>query len=317
MSRLEAVARSLSKRFDVDLLEPFTTTRRFGTVLSSAIRYSTYCLVEAIAKTDILHIFNAPDFIHVPSLLKRVKLCYDYRSNYSEKLRYSYPRVAPFAKLVETALARRADVVTTVNQILAERLSKTSNSPIFVVPNYPAKTFRPKQARTKTRKLLGLEERSMALFAGSLTFTYDFDLLFASASKLPEVSFIIAGEGPNRIKLEQRAPANVRFLGGLPRSEMPDIIEASDVCLVPIRSYAVPTVHNDQDVWKITEAAALRKPIVASGVRPSSQYYLASSPEDFVRGITLALGGEISPPEPRFWEDFSEPALLDAYETLE
>jgi len=97
---------------------------------------------------------------------------------------------------------------------------------------------------------------------------------------------------------------------------VPDIIQASDVCIVPIRPYAPATVHNDQDVWKITEAAALGKPIVATGVRPSGQYYLASSEADFVRGITLALRGEVNQPEPRFWEDFSEPALLDAYETI-
>jgi len=317
MSRLAAIAESLRRRYEVSILEPPTATRRFGRVASAAIRYSSYILKEAFSSADVLHAFNAPDFIHTVALFKRARLCYDYRSNYSEKLGFSYPHLAPFARVLESALVRKATTLVTVNQVLARRLQRLTTKRVFVVPNYPNKSFRPRRGREKTRRLLELGDRSMALFSGSLTFTYDFDLLFAAATKLADVRFVIAGGGPYRRRLEAIAPANVTFLGALPRREIPDIIAASDVCLVPIRRYSLSTIHNDQDVWKITEAAALGKSIVATGVLPSKQYYLASGLDDFVRGITLALNSQIPPPEPRFWEDFSEPALMDAYRTIE
>lgn len=318
MSRLKAVQRSLSRRHNVFVLSPSITTRKLGVISSALLRYSAYALKEATVRADAIHVFNAPDFVHVTCLLRDTPICYDYRSNYSDKLRYAYPRVAGLARRLERLFAKKARFLLTVNDVLAERLRKITSRPVYVVPNYPNRDFKPSTPREKTREKLGSGSRAVALFTGNLTFTYDFELMFNAALGMPDIDFWVAGSGPLADRLRIKAPSNVRFLGSVSRREVPDLIQACDVVVAPLKEYSLQTIHNEQDVWKIAEAAALRKPVVATGVLPSRQYLsVKSDPDAFARGIRQALMGEAPVPEPRFWEDYSEPILLAAYEELE
>lgn len=318
MPRLESVKRTLLKKHAVHVVLPKVKTRRFGRIPSAIIRYLSYSLQEATAKAECLHLFNAPDFIHWPSFFRRCKICYDYRSNYSEKLMLAYPQIARLSGHLEKALARRAGIVLTVNAILAKRIRSITSKRTFVVPNYPSKTFVPTLSRSEARRKWRFSRSYVAVFVGNLTFTYQFELILEAARVLPNVEFWIVGSGKQEDTLKRIASPNVRFLGRVPHSEVPNVLVAADVCLVPIRRYQDEIVHNEEDVWKITEAAAIQKPIVATGVVPSSQY-LSTSPrtDEFTKAILKALKGEAPTPEPRHWEEYCEPVLLEAYEVLE
>ena len=311
--RVHAISRSLSKKCSVRILEPLVNVRSLGRVFSALLRYGVYALQESTVSCDVLHIFSSPDFIHLPSLIREdIKLCYDYRSNYAEKLSLEYRAVGGLAALVERKLALRADLVLSVNDILASRLKTLTGKKVYVVPNYPTKSFRANREREEILRELGVDG-PIALFVGGLTYTYDFNLLLKAASELKHIWFFIIGSGPLWDYLRNKAPPNMLLLGWKPHHEVPDYINAADVCLAPIKSYTPKPVSNDQDVWKISEYAALGKPIIATGLAPSKQYLLVRGAIEFVQGIIHALRGDVPKPEPRFWEDLSEPILFEAY----
>ncbi|HYA21851.1 MAG TPA: glycosyltransferase [Thermoproteota archaeon] len=316
-TRLSLTGASLSKEHEVSILMPKFRARFRPRFLSAALRYAVFAFQELLASTDILHLVNSPDFIHLPALVKRCDVVYDYRSNYSDKLRLSYPSLAGTAASLEEMLAKRANLILTVNDILAVRFGKRVGKPVVVVPNYPTRDFRSTIKPEATRTAHGFSGESLALFVGNLTDTYDLDLLLASARKLTSMEFWIVGSGKNEIQLRAKSTGNVKFMGKVPHSVVPDLIAAADVCLAPIRAYQADIVHNDQDVWKITEYAALGKPIVATNLAPSSQYELVRGEVDaFSEAIKRACSGMIRPAQPRFWEDMSEPPLLEAYRRL-
>jgi len=316
-TRLSLTRASLSKEHEVSVLMPKFRARFPPRFLSAALRYTIFALQELLSSTEILHLVNSPDFIHLPALVKRCRVVYDYRSNYSDKLRLSYPSLAGTAARLEEMLAKRANLVLTVNDILALRFGKRVGKPVQVVPNYPSREFKPTKSPEAVRIAHGFSGESLVLFVGNLTDTYDFDLVLASAGRLTNIEFWIVGSGKREYQLRARSPSNVKFIGKVSHSEVPDIIAAADVCLAPIRAYQADIVHNDQDVWKITEYAALGKPIVATNLAPSKQYELVEGDVDaFSEAIKRACSGMIGPAEPRFWEDMSEPTLLEAYRSL-
>ena len=106
----------------------------------------------------------------------------------------------------------------------------------------------------------------------------------------------------------------VKLVGWQNISILPNWIDASDVCLAP-RTPGFPRMYyNDQDSTKIPEYAALRKPIVAAGYAPSSQYLLVEcNHRAFAEGILQAFEGLVQGPTPHFWEEV-EPILYQAVE---
>ncbi|HBO12709.1 MAG TPA: group 1 glycosyl transferase [Halieaceae bacterium] len=74
-------------------------------------------------------------------------------------------------------------------------------------------------------------------FAGRLAPEKNVDLVIEAARQLPDVEFVIGGEGPLREALEAQAAglANVRFTGWLDRSALIDLIDSSSLLLLPSR----------------------------------------------------------------------------------
>jgi len=82
------------------------------------------------------------------------------------------------------------------------------------------------------------------------------------------------------------------------------------VCLAPRTPGFPKRFYDDKDSTKISEYAALEKPIVAAGYAPSSQYLLVDqTPRAFAEGIMKGLDGKITPPKPHHWEE-NEPWML-------
>jgi len=318
MPRAASMRISLQKHgYQVEDLRLKVRGRRFGRYGSALLRYGTYAIQELLVKTDIMHLFNVPDFIHAPSLLKRCPIVYDCRTVYSYIIRLAYPQLSRAAGFVEKRLARKADVVIAANDPMAEVMMNITDSPVFVVPNYPTREFRPKMKRKEARSRYAPEGRKAVLYVGALDFAHDIDLILEAAKRIPDAAFLIAGDGPRRDEVidKMKGLPNVRYLGWVSHDDVPDVINAADVCVEALMVYYEPILHNDQDMWKIAEYATLKKPIVVTGLAPSPQYYLAK-PATFAEGVKRALEGNTPLPQPRFWEDHSEPSILKAYSHL-
>lgn len=132
-------------------------------------------------------------------------------------------------------------------------------------------------------------------YVGHLNERIDFQLLQFLAAQRTDWSFIFIGSTfplpPNNESIKRlNSFSNCYLLGEKPYSQIPAIISALDVCLLPF-------VQDERAFYrsplKLYEYFAVGKPIVSSLLPESQEFsdvlYLADSPESFLNQIETAL----------------------------
>jgi phosphatidylinositol alpha-1,6-mannosyltransferase len=128
--------------------------------------------------------------------------------------------------------------------------------------------FRPLPA-AEMRERLGVGERRVLLSAGRLTKRKGLDQVISMlpkiADQVPDVLFLIIGEGEERESLAAQArdtgvSERVRFLGQVPFAELPQYYAVADVFVTPCRDVG-PSVEGFGLVF--LEANACGKPVLA------------------------------------------------------
>jgi glycosyltransferase involved in cell wall biosynthesis len=167
-------------------------------------------------------------------------------------------------RALERLTARRADAVLCVSADLAERMRRAGarDVALAVVPAPPA-AAPAADAVEKARADIAARDRPVVLAAGRLAPQKGFDILVEAMSLLrdrdPAPLLAIAGEGPLAEQLARQsraARADVRFLG--PRSDVPALLAAADVAVVPSRWEGQPLI--------VQEVLRAGRPLVASRV---------------------------------------------------
>lgn len=138
------------------------------------------------------------------------------------------------------------------------------------------------------RSTLGLEERVVILFLGTLGYAQGGEILLEAANALREeeaIHFLVVGDGPARPGLEEEARRlgleNVTFAGYQPPNAIPEYIAAADVGLSMLR--ACDQNRRTLQV-KLLEYLAMAKPVVLCAEGESAKL------------IRLAHGGYVCPP---------------------
>lgn len=111
------------------------------------------------------------------------------------------------------------------------------------------------------------KERALVIYAGVIGHMQDLGALLDAAAALPDVDFVIAGDGPDRRALEERARerglANVEFTGYVKREQLHAIYRRSDILFGSMRDR---TTFNRATVpSKLFEYMAVAKPVVFAG----------------------------------------------------
>jgi glycosyltransferase involved in cell wall biosynthesis len=136
---------------------------------------------------------------------------------------------------------------------------------LVVIPNgVPAARFplADDAARVKARARWALPaDGPVVALVGSLTPEKDVGRAVAAVGRLPHVTLVVAGDGPDRAALEARVAAagagdRVRFLGSVPGSG--DVLAAADVVVSSSRTEGMPGV--------LIEAGLTGRPVVATDV---------------------------------------------------
>jgi glycosyltransferase involved in cell wall biosynthesis len=102
--------------------------------------------------------------------------------------------------------------------------------------------FRPatERERVQARAALGLaQDKRVALFACRLVEKKGLPIVLGAAERLPDVRFLVAGDGPLRGLLERKA-GNVTALGAVPLEEMGRLYHAADAVLLPSQGEGLP-----------------------------------------------------------------------------
>jgi glycosyltransferase involved in cell wall biosynthesis len=89
------------------------------------------------------------------------------------------------------------------------------------------------------------------------------DVAIAAAAKL-RARLVIAGDGPERARLERNAPANVTFLGTVDAAQRDQLLRTASVVVVPSR--VLPNGRTEGMPMIALEALAAGVPVVASAV---------------------------------------------------
>ena len=228
------------------------------------LNYSSFCVSAAIAGS----LLDRPEVVIATSpqllvglsgwwisKLKRAQFILEIRDlwpeslaavgvgNSSSWLHRILGRIAAF-------LYRRADHIVVVTPAFRERLISQWRVPsekISVVQNgVEADVFCPRESG-RLRRELGLEDKFVVSYVGTLGLAHGLETLLAAAAKLqltdPEVEFLVVGEGAEKGRIvslaESKQLKNIQFVGQKPRERIPEYIAASDACLVLLKKSEV------------------------------------------------------------------------------
>ncbi len=171
--------------------------------------------------------------------------------------------------------ARRAAGLVAVSQALKDALVglDVPSERVTVLRNgVDLDLFRPED-RDAARRAFALDRRTL-LSAGHLIERKGHDIVIAALPRLPDCMLLIAGEGPERSRLEMLAARlgvsdRVRLLGAVPHVQMPRLYTAADALVLASSREGWPNV--------LLESMACGTPVVASAIWGNPE--VVSAPE--------------------------------------
>lgn len=206
------------------------------------------------------------------------------------------------ARWLERFTYRRSDAVTVLSSDLAdnvaEKLPDRLRSRVHEIPNFvDTEAIRPGDRATEYRAELGIDERPVVLYGGNVGFSQSLDLVLGAARRLPDVTFLINGDGAARPSLEAAAAdvPNVIFRGYLEAQRLPELLATGDVHIVPLKS-GLGRVSVPSKTYSIMAAG---RPVLA-----------AIDPDTAVPRILAESGGGVAVPP----DDLDE--FVDALDAL-
>jgi glycosyltransferase involved in cell wall biosynthesis len=134
---------------------------------------------------------------------------------------------------------------------------------VVLVPNASnLELFSPLLDRGAERERLGLDDGFAAAYFGTMGEANDLAQVVDAAALLPDVTFLLLGEGKLRAELERRAPTNVRFLDPVPdKSSVARLAAASDACLTVFKDVPVLATNSPN---KLFDTFAAGRPAVVN-----------------------------------------------------
>lgn len=170
------------------------------------------------------------------------------------------------AAWLERISYRAADAVTVLSDDLRDNVAAkvpAAADRVEVIPNFvDTDAIVPLDRSTPYRRELGLGEAPVVLYAGNVGFSQSLDLVVAAARALPEVTFLVNGDGAARPALEASAHglANVHFAGYLEPTRLGELLATGDIHVVPLRA-GLGRVSVPSKTYSIMAAA---RPVVAA-----------------------------------------------------
>ncbi len=169
------------------------------------------------------------------------------------------------ARWLERVSYVAADAVTVLSDDLRDNVVAKlgAGDTVRVIPNFvDTEAIVPADRATPYRAELGLGDGPVVLYAGNVGFSQSLELVLDAASELPDVVFLINGNGAARASLETAAAdiANVRFADYIEPSRLSELLATGDVHVVPLRG-GLGRVSVPSKTYSIMAAG---RPVIAS-----------------------------------------------------
>lgn len=245
-------------------------------------------------------------------------------------------RIIGFARWLERATYARSAAITVLSDDLARNVESkvrpAQRRTVRMIPNFvDTVAIRPMDRSTAYRAELGIGDGPVVMYAGNVGMSQSLDLLIEAARQMPDVTFVINGDGSGRKQFEAAAAglSNVRFGDYQPIERLSEVLATADIHVVPLRkglgAVSVPS--------KTYSILASGRPILAA-VDPGTEVprILAASgagvavepdhPEAFVAALRRMLGDrtglDAAGSAGRAWVEHhvSPAAVAERYEAL-
>lgn len=198
--------------------------------------------------------------------------------------------VIAMARRLERWVYGRAEAVTVLSEDLAENLrAKVPRHRawrIRTIPNFvDVDAIKPADRLTAYRRELGIDDRPVVMYAGNVGFSQSLESMIAAARALPDVWFVINGDGAARPELERQAGElpNLVFGDYQPAERLAEVLATADVHAVLLKT-GLGRVSVPSKTYSIMAAG---RPIVAA-VDPDTEV---------TRLVTASEGGLCVPPD--------------------
>ena len=155
------------------------------------------------------------------------------------------PVLIALSRRLECFLYRHADHLLVNSPAYRDYLVEKGvpSERISLVPNgVDVSMFNPADQGKAVRERFGLGDGCVVAYAGAIGPANNLGVLLQVAERLrhlPAIRFLIVGDGKDRDRLEAEAGHaalhNVTFTGPLPKTEMPQVLAAADVCVAILR----------------------------------------------------------------------------------
>ena len=176
-------------------------------------------------------------------------------------------RLIGVAEWLERVSYRRSDAVTVLSDDLrdnvAAKVAPKYRSRVHVIPNFvDTNQIQPGERMTEYRRELGIGEEPLVLYAGNVGYSQSLDLVVGAARRLPDVTFVINGDGAAHDDIAARSAdlANVRLVGYQPLERLPEVLASGDIHVVPLRA----GLGNVSVPSKTYSSLAAARPVVAA-----------------------------------------------------
>ncbi len=207
------------------------------------------------------------------------------------------------ARQVERFLLQRFDLVVTISERMQATLQEGGVLPerLRLIRNWvDLSSIYPKSGMNSFREEIATGEGArVVLYAGNIGRKQALDQMVDAAALAQgerDLTFVIAGEGPEKVKLQAKATANVVFLPLQPEARLNELLNAADVHLLPQDPNTADLVLPS----KLGGMLASGKPIVVQA-EPGTELHsflgsaaVLTAPGDaagLISGIRAALAG--------------------------
>jgi glycosyltransferase involved in cell wall biosynthesis len=205
---------------------------------------------------------------------------------------------------LEAKLYRKSVLVTGQTQGICKSINQRfPEVKTYWLPNgVDVSYYNPSTVKGNWRKENGFQENDILfLYAGIIGLAQGLEIILSAAEKLKgnsAIKFILLGSGPEKEKLQaiqkEKQLMNVYFFDAVSKTQMPQIVQASDVSIIPLLKLelflgAIPS--------KIFENLAMEKPVILAVDGEARELFvnqgkcaLYSEPEnveDLVRNVML------------------------------
>ena len=216
-------------------------------------------------------------------------------------------RIIAAARWLERISYGSADAVTVLSTDLGDnvkaKLPSSRHDRVHEIPNFvDTDAIVPADRNTDYRNELGLGEAPVVLYGGNVGFSQSLDLVIGAARQLPDVRFLVNGDGAARTSLEASATdlPNVVFRGYIEPDRLSELLATGDIHVVPLRA-GLARVSVPSKTYSIMAAgrpvlAAIDPDTAVPHILEHSHGGLAVPPDDldaFVAGLGELLADPI------------------------